>query len=132
MELFDTYGNSSLLQFNVEGKFKKVKVVIPEGAIAMKYDKGNSYESKNCLLEIPKGALYSDFEFSYKEEPTTAAFYSDFMVLTDNKIPLQVSATLKIKPRNLPSGLESKALIVSLNSKNGQPSAVGGTYNLSP
>lgn len=128
MELSDTYGNSSLLQFNVEGKFKKIKAVISDGAIVMKYDKDNSYESENCLLEIPKGALYSDFEFTYKEEPTTRAFYSDFMVLTDNKIPLQNSAELKIKPRDLPSELEQKALIVSLNSKGGQPSAVGGTY----
>ncbi|MCK3686143.1 M23 family metallopeptidase [Maribellus sp. YY47] len=128
MELSDSYGNSSSLQFNVEVKFKKVNSAIPAEALVMKYNKENSFKSGNCELEIPKGALYSDFEFTYREEPTTLAFYSDFHKLADNKIPLHVPAEIKIKARNLPVELEQKALIVSLNSKSGQPSAVGGSF----
>ncbi|MFV0592111.1 MAG: peptidoglycan DD-metalloendopeptidase family protein [Draconibacterium sp.] len=128
VEMSDTYGNSSLLQFKVEGKFKKVKALIPEGTVAMNYNTENSFESENCTLKIPEGALYSDIRFTYKEKPTTPAFYSDFQILMDNKTPLQVSANLKIKSRNLPVELEKKVLIVSLNSKNGQPSAVGGSF----
>ncbi|MFV0265766.1 MAG: M23 family metallopeptidase, partial [Draconibacterium sp.] len=128
LEMADTYGNVSSLEFKVEGKFKQMQATVPDGSIAMKYDQDNLFDSENCVLSIPKGALYADEEFLYKEEPTTDAFYSDFQVLKNEKVPLHISAGLKIKPRNLPSELEPKVLIVSLNSKSGQPSAVGGTF----
>ena len=129
LEMADTYGNSSLLELKVERKFKKIQAIVSDRNIAMKYDKDNLFESENCVLSIPTGALYADEEFSYREEPTTDAFYSDFQSLKDEKVPLHIPAELKIKPRNLPSELEPKVLIVGLNSKSGQPSAVGGTFN---
>ena len=124
----DTHGNKSVLTFKVEGKYKEVHRKIKPGSECMNYNKDNSFTSENCLLEIPRGALYKDIDFSYKTQPTTNAYKSDFQLVDNNSVPLQIPAGLKIRPQNLSPELESKALIVNVDSNNGAPAAVGGEY----
>lgn len=126
IEIADSYKNRSGLQFRVE----KSGATIPQSpatrGITMRYDRDNSFDSDACSLFIPKGALYSDFDFSYSTQPTSPAFYSDFQRVGSNEIPLQKAATLRIKPRNLPTELEEKIVVVNVDSPGGKPSAAGG------
>ena len=128
IEIADSYGNASELSFQVEQDHANLPLAEKSGVIKMQYNKENKFKADNCLLEIPKGALYSDFDFSYSERPTTNAFLSDFQLVGTNETPLQKAATLRIKPRNLSSELESKVVMVNVDSPNGKPSAAGGRF----
>ncbi len=128
IEIADSYGNASELSFQVEKRHANLPLVEKAGVIRMQYNKENKFEADDCVLQIPKGALYSDFDFSYSTRPTTNAFLSDFQLVGTNEIPLQKAATLRIKPQNLPSELESKVVIVNVNSKSGKPAANGGSF----
>ncbi len=128
ISISDTYGNESVLEFTVEGKYKEVRRVIKAGSRRLKYNEENAFESEECMIDIPRGALYKDIDFSYKTNPTTPAYYSDFQVVGDKSVPLQVSAKLKIKPRDLPAELKSKVVMVNVDADNGVPAAVGGVF----
>jgi hypothetical protein len=126
--LADTYGNEAELVFQVEQKHVDLPAVNKDDVIVMPYNQENAFESEQCRLEIPKGALYKDLEFSYATRPTTDAFYSDFQLVKDNTVPLHKSATLHIKARNLSAELAPKLLMVNVDSDGGEPYPVGGTY----
>jgi len=128
ISISDTYGNESVLEFAVEGKYKEVRREIKAGSRRMKYNEKNAFEADECTIDIPQGALYKDFDFSYKTNPTTSAYFSEFQVVGSKSIPLQISAKLRIKPQNLPEELESKVVMVNVDSNNGVPSAVGGVF----
>lgn len=128
ISISDTYGNKTMLEFSVEGKYKEVrKNHKPDGQI-LKYSLENTFTSDECTIEIPEGALYKDVDFLYSTRPTTVAYYSDFQYVGEKNVPLQIPAKIKIKPRALLPGIESKLLIVNMDADNGIPSAVGGVY----
>jgi len=129
ISISDTYGNKSVLEFGVEGKYKEVHRIHKAGSEIMKYNQDNSFKCDECSIEIPNGALYKDIDFSYTTRPTTSAYFSDFQYVGDKTVPLQLPAKLKIKPRNLSPELESKVVVVNVDSDNGAPAAVGGVYN---
>ncbi len=128
ISISDTYGNKTMLGFSMEGKYKEVhKTHKPDGQI-LKYSLENTFTSDECTIEIPEGALYKDVDFLYSTRPTTVAYYSDFQYVGEKNVPLQIPAKIKIKPRALLPGIESKLLIVNVDADNGIPSALGGVY----
>lgn len=128
ISITDSYGNKSTLEFNLDGKYKEVHREHKKGSELMKYNEVNGFEADDCSIEIPLGALYKDIDFSYSTKPTTTAFLSDFQYVGDKTVPLQKAARLKIRPRTCPPDLESKLVLVNVDSDNGTPVAVGGDY----
>ena len=128
IEIADSYGNSSVLDFQVEKNHSDIPREESAEVIEMHYNQENLFESSECCLEIPKGAFYKDFDFMYSTRPTTDAFLSDFQLVGTKEIPLHKAASLRVKPRNLPVGLESKVVMVNVDSRSGKPSAAGGQF----
>ena len=126
MVLKDTYGNTSELDFDVKGDFRDVKVPVKPFTKKFSYNKENRWHNNHFQIDVPEGALYTDLNFQYKEIPATA-FFSDIHVIDKNTVPLQKSATIKIKTHNLPETLYSKALIVNVDTLTGEVDAAGGT-----
>ncbi|WP_167618874.1 M23 family metallopeptidase [Maribellus sediminis] len=128
IEIEDSHGNKAELAFKIEQKSAEIPLVNKNKVILMPYNRDNSFESEECELEIPKGALYKNLKFTYSTRPTTDAYSSDFQLVASKTVPLQTAVTLRIKPRNLDEKLQSKAVVVNVDSDDGSPSAVGGTY----
>ncbi len=127
IELQDTYGNTSMLVFSLTGNFKSFTTNGSEPKENFRYDKENSFISDDAELIIPRGALYNNFEFSYKKEPAADAFYSDYHFIHDNTVPLHSNAALRIKIHSIPEELTSKAVLVNID-ENGEYNSAGGTY----
>jgi len=125
--LADTYDNESELLFSIERK-KAVLAPRKHEGIPMFYNRDNKFESNDCSIEIPKGALYKNIFFTYSTRPTTEAFYSDFQLVGDQSVPLHTSGKLWIKTRNLPEKLHSKVVMVNVDNDKGLPVAAGGSF----
>lgn len=128
IELMDTYGNTSVLEFNVECKQTELPPVQPNFTQFFNYDKDNKWSENEIDLEIPKGALYNSFGFLYSNETAGKGVYSGLHHIHKNTVPIHTLAKLKIKPQQLNKHLESKALLVMLDEKTGQFHSVGGEF----
>ncbi len=111
----DIAGNSSELNFKIEstGSTKKAAYKAT-GTQFFKYDKVNSFERNDVKVNIPVKVLYDDLDFEYGTAPTPANGYSMVHKIHNNLIPVFQSYNLAIKPTTLPTHLQSKALIASL------------------
>ena len=111
----DVAGNSSELNFKIEstGSTKKVAYKAT-GTQFFKYDKVNSFERNDVKVNIPLKVLYDDLDFEYGTASTPANGYSMVHKIHNNLIPVFQSYNLAIKPTILPTHLQSKALIASL------------------
>ncbi len=127
MVLKDTYANTSELEFNVKGHHLKMKTPPQTATAFFNYNKENSWQTNDFQIDIPKGALYTDLNFQYKEIPDND-FFSAIHVVDKSTVPLQKSATIKIKSKNLPYSLNSKALVVSVDTLTRKISATGGLF----
>lgn len=125
--LKDTYGNSSELEFNIKGDFRDVKTSVEDFLQKFKYDEENEWQNNDFQIKIPKGALYTNLNFVYKEIPSDD-YFSDIHLIDKNTVPLQENATIKIKTHNLPESLYSKALVVNIDTLTGRMYAAGGAY----
>lgn len=111
----DVAGNSSELNFKIEstGSTKKAAYKAT-GTQFFKYDKVNSFERNDVKVNIPLKVLYDDLDFEYGTASTPANGYSMVHKIHNNLIPVFQSYNLAIKPTILPTHLQSKALIASL------------------
>ncbi|WP_319502950.1 M23 family metallopeptidase [uncultured Draconibacterium sp.] len=127
IELQDSYGNTSLIDFAVVGKSAAVKTDSVGGELFV-YNHFNRFQNDSVRLEIPTGALYADFHFEYHTEKASPDFYSDYHFLHNNTVPLQKNATIAIRTDSLPKHLESKVIMAYVHPVTGQFSAAGGRY----
>lgn len=119
----DVAGNCSELDFKIQNNTQKpAEAYSPKGDL-FHYNNTNSFSTENIKIEIPKGSLYTDLDFVYKEEPPLPNTFSALHKVHNTFIPLFSSYSLAIKPNGLPQHLQSKALIAS--TENG---AEGGKY----
>ena len=125
--LKDTYGNTSDLEFNVKGSFHDVKTPVEKFTSKFRFDEYNEWQNNQFQIEIPKGALYTNLNFQYKEIPSDD-YFSAIHLVDKNTVPLQENAIVKIKTQNLPESLYSKALVVNVDTLNGKMYAAGGTF----
>lgn len=128
IQLKDSYGNTSTLEFKVESKPIKITQIPKTFVEKFKYNGENHFETDDLKLEIPRGALYNNLNFEYKTLPAELGYYSEIYVIHKNTVPLHKSANIKIKTKNLPKPLGSKALLVNINDKTGKFWAAGGIY----
>ncbi|QGY47916.1 peptidoglycan DD-metalloendopeptidase family protein [Maribellus comscasis] len=128
MILKDTYGNTSVLEFNVKSAFKEIPVVEKPFTKIFTYNQRNEWETKNFKIDIPEGALYTDINFQYSATKADAEFFSELHIVHKNTVPLQKSATIQIKTFGIPALDESKALLVNVDTLTGKFYANGGEF----
>ena len=119
----DVHGNCSELNFKVRNTPSYTPKVIPADGKLFSYQQENSFSTEDLRVLIPKGALYSDLDFLYRKEKSSAASYSDIHHIHNELTPLFSTYNLRIKPTNLPKHLEAKAIIASKKS-----GSVGGKF----
>ena len=116
----DIKGNKSSLSFDAKS--------VPSGhvqssgtnraeAVVMPYNRNNKFVSKNVIVNIPAGALYDTLYFEFRKT-TGQSGYSDIYQIHNKYTPVHKSYYLSIKPEQVPSGKESKLLIVQINGDN--------------
>ncbi|MBT3384028.1 MAG: M23 family metallopeptidase [Prolixibacteraceae bacterium] len=127
--LTDTYGNTSELEFSIESKYKETKPPKENFIEIFEFDKINVFSTNSLDLEIHKGSMYNNINFQYKKLPAPDNYYSDFHVIHKNTVPLHKSADVRIKTNNLPKILESKALLINIDTISGNYFASGGEFN---
>ena len=126
-EIADVYGNKSVLEFNVLSKKQIIPKEKQEG-IPFKYNEANKIEEDDIEVDFPAGSFYSDLSFQFNRKPGFDRIYSDVYALHDQYVPVHKFFTVKIKPKNLPEDLESKALLVYVNPQTNKLAALGGEY----
>ncbi len=94
----------------------------------MSYKEKNTLLRPNLLLNIPKGVLYEDTYFEYREAKGTTKTVSPIYWLHNHFTPMHKKMTLSIKNKNLTPYQKSRALIVSTIDRKSWY-AEGGTWN---
>jgi len=125
----DVFKNKTSIKFKVFSKRVQLPSKKSSSGKEFLYDSQNEFENDKVRVTIPKGALYDNFRFIYKNGPKPVGCYSELQEIHLKTVPLQKPYYLSIKVNDLPENLEDKALIVDYNKTNGQRSAVGGTYS---
>ncbi len=116
VSITDSHGNSSLLSFNVQSDVTDPEPVepVPEPYTMMRYDQPNVFRAENIYLSIPSASLFDSLKFRYYASPAETYMYSDLHHIHDIYTPVHKTYTLKIRPSAVPTGKESKMLIVKL------------------
>jgi hypothetical protein len=119
----DVHGNCSELDFKVRNNPSYTAKKNPIKGELFQYAKDNSFSADEVKVEIPKGSLYSDVDFIYSKSAARPNSYSSVHHVQNNLTPLFSTYKLSIKPTTLPSHLESKALLASVDG-----GSVGGKF----
>lgn len=127
MELTDTYGNLSVLEFRVKSVDSDFFAQNEEFTELFEFNKKNTFFADEIQLQVPEDALYDNLEFVY-DSGTDERFFSSIHKVHNNKTPLHKSAEITIKTSGLPKELHSKALLVKIDEKNGEFYSAGGDY----
>jgi hypothetical protein len=128
IQLKDTYGNTSTLEFKVDNQPSKVAITPKSFDKEFNYQNVNDYKTSDLQLEIPKGALYDNLYFEHNSIPVSPGYFSDIHIVHNNTVPLHKNANIRIKTINLPQALQSKALLVNIDDKTGEFWAAGGKF----
>jgi hypothetical protein len=80
----------------------------------MPYNRTNRFTADNISVSIPTGALYDTLFFSYAKRAGTREMLSDLHCIHNKFTPLHKAFALSIKPASIPTGKESKMLIVQM------------------
>ena len=112
----DGKGNKSTLSFNVQADLK-ANIASPEpipGKPLFAYSNQNEFSNEDVRVVVPKGSLYNDLYFDYKQEakPTVNA-YSNIHQIHNNLTPLHTGFELWIKADSALMKYKDKALIVN-------------------
>lgn len=130
----DAYNNRSVLSFNVmagDGKAEPNPAYHGDYIKIMPYQHINRFTNKDIYVAIPAGALYDTLYFSYMKTPGSQDMLSDLYSVHNRFTPLQKAYNLSIKPNRIPTGKESKMLIIQLgdnNTKQAEKSKWSGDY----
>ncbi|NGM66646.1 M23 family metallopeptidase [Sphingobacterium sp. SGR-19] len=110
----DIAGNCSELNFKIQTVAVTQRTQQKRQGALFKYNTENTFENKDIQINMPKGVLYSDLDFTYNTAPQPVGGYSVIHRVHNNLTPLFSTYNLRIKPTNLPARLESKALLASV------------------
>lgn len=112
----DSKGNISVLAFNVQAS-ASATIVTPEpksSGLNFAYDIANEFNNDEVKVIIPKGSLYNDLNFIYKELPKPVVnAYSPIHQIHNNLTPLHTGFELWIKADSSLIPYKDKALIVN-------------------
>ncbi len=113
----DVNDNKSTLSFKVKSQTERPAefVALAENdPKVMPFNRTNRFTAENVSVTIPSGALYDTLYFDFKRNPGTPVMLSDLYTVHNKFTPVQKAYTLSIKPSVIPSGKESKMMIVQL------------------
>ena len=112
----DGKGNKSTLSFNVQAD-SKADIASPEpipGKPHFSYGNLNEFSNEEVRVIVPKGSLYNDLYFDYKQQPKPAVnAYSNIHQIHNNLTPLHTGFELWIKADSSLLKYKDKALIVN-------------------
>lgn len=128
IELKDSYGNTSKLEFSIKGSNNELTTNGANKATTFKYNEENQFSTKDLEIIIPDGALYNNFSFTYKKDSASDGFYSDLHSIHNKMVPLHKNVAIRIKTNNLPPELEAKVIMANVDTKTGELHAAGGEY----
>lgn len=124
--LRDAYGNSTTFSFEVEGKKQNIpKIKKPEETEAFSWSGDNHFGAKGVRLFIPRGNLYTSFNFSYSVNEDSNAL-SATHTLHNPLVPLHGYCELSIKLQQ--DTLENKKQYGMVFINKGHRTWIGGTY----
>jgi hypothetical protein len=129
IEVYDTYGNSSVLEFSVKGETAAVVSTPSKGVQKFQYNRENIFEADGVKLTCPEKSFYSDFNFDFSKEKTSlTSLFSPVYQIHERTTPIHNPVSLSIKTDGLPEVLYEKALMVMVDKRTGIRSSVGGSY----
>ena len=129
IEIKDVYGNSSTLEFTIEGKYREVKSKVAAGIKKLSCNSINTFAKDALTLEMQPGTLFEDIDFTYKFEPIKSGCYSALYHIHGNNIALFKKARISIQPGNLPEKYHSKVLLAKVDSETGKTTPAGGSFD---
>lgn len=134
VEVKDINGNISRLVFIVsyDGSETLRQYAIsapPENRSIFRYDKTNLFENGDIRLEIPYGALYDSFEFTYDTLPAAGGSLSGVHRIHNDHTPLHTYCNLALRLQaKVSDELKQKCLLAKVD-ETGSYTGVGGEYN---
>lgn len=128
LELTDTHGNTSVLEFNIEGNPDIVPAKKPAFIKTMIYNYENHFRSGGIKVDFPEKAFYTDIPFTYTKKRGGKKFYSDIHVVHNESTPIHVGSRLSIETKNIAEYLKPKALLVKVDTTSGKFHSAGGEY----
>jgi hypothetical protein len=129
IEIKDSNGNTTALEFTIESKYREMPVVQNDFTALFECGKNNLTNAEEFSIEIPKDALYKNLNFKYQAKEAGKEYYSAIHHIHNKSVPLHKSATVSIKTKELPESLAQKALLVNINPDNGKFTSAGGKYD---
>jgi hypothetical protein len=118
----DTYGNTSIMKFEITGAgpdTKKQGVIGQKPVRQFKYNQANSFEQGDVMIYLPANILYDDLDFNFWVDDTLANCFSPLYHIHDIYTPLQSYMALSIKLQSMEPSLRKYATIVSQDDKEG-------------
>ncbi len=128
IEIKDTHKNISILEFSIEGKYREMHPPVEEFAAAFECGQKNQYQTEEFSIEFPENALFNSLLFQHESKDAVNGYFSAIHKIHKNTVPLNRSATIGIKTKDLVEPLREKALLVNINPETGKYSAAGGKY----
>ena len=128
IEIKDSDGNTSVLEFSVEGKYREIQPKLKEYVAEFECGRVNQFKTEDFIIELTEDALYNNLRFQYQSKEATNGFYSDICEIHNKNVPLHQPAVVGIKTKNLKEQFQQKALLVNINPETGKYTAAGGNY----
>jgi hypothetical protein len=128
IELKDSKGNSSVIEFSVEGKYREMPPVKNDFISVFECKQVNQLKTEEFSIEIPEDALYKNLLFQYQIKEAAKGYFSAVHQIHNKTVPLHKNAKISIKTKDLPESLAEKALMVNINPENGKFTSAGGKY----
>jgi hypothetical protein len=127
----DTYGNESVLKFNIRSAaisdLLQPRELDSRVVARFTYDSLNVYENHDIRIAVPRDALFDNIDFQYTQVDNDSISFSAIHQVHNEFTPLFKSYILSIRPRDLPLSLNGKALIAS-RAADGTWVSQGGEY----
>ncbi len=113
MESKDVYGNYCQVYFYIKkGGTKDSILHNPLFNYVIPYDEESIIKNDEAITFFPKGSIYNNTKLNYNILiDSSYGLYSNVHAIQNKNTPIQKSIAIKIKPRNLPDSLKSKAYI---------------------
>ncbi|CAN5320791.1 M23 family metallopeptidase [soil metagenome] len=129
--LYDVFGNSSKVKFDVKSEKKKLTAYGNEMPYVpflnvLIWDTTNHFEETAFQFDTPSGAFYQNEVFLFTVTPATGKSIAP-KINFDASVAIQKACTLTVYA-NVPDSLQSKAVLTLINKK-GIRSSAGGKWN---
>ncbi len=130
IEVTDSYGNASVLQFPIRGTGVQpiMKTKRKTSGKLLPYNAPGSFSGRNISLTFPEYCFYEDVPFRYTRTNGREGLLSDLFHLHHESTPVHKPFTIELEVRNIPEKFHDKLCLVKI-ADNGELSFSGGSYN---